>query len=143
MLIIHDIIEPIDPYERQLDFYTQKVIRAVKTFLNQVMPDKSNITESKDESQNKKVKLVKRMIYELFDEVVHIEQSTYDGKPLLTIYFKSDSNAANITSWFTEHISDEIKEITSGNVVVCPSWAFYWDPRIKNADVFITSKKLK
>lgn len=37
MLIIHNIIEPIDPYERQLDFYTQKVIRAVKTFLNQVM----------------------------------------------------------------------------------------------------------
>ena len=37
MLIIHNVIEPIDPYERQLDFYTQKVIRAVKTFLNQVM----------------------------------------------------------------------------------------------------------
>ena len=37
MLIIHNIIEPIDPYERQLNFYTQKVIRAVKTFLNQVM----------------------------------------------------------------------------------------------------------
>ena len=37
MLIIHNIIEPIDPYERQLDPYTQKVIRAVKTFLNQVM----------------------------------------------------------------------------------------------------------
>ena len=37
MLIIHNIIEPIDPYERQLDPYTQKVIKAVKTFLNQVM----------------------------------------------------------------------------------------------------------
>lgn len=37
MLIIHNIIEPIDPYERQLDFYTQKVIRAVKLFINQVM----------------------------------------------------------------------------------------------------------
>jgi len=37
MLIIHNIIEPIDPYERQLDPYTQKVIRAVKTFINQVM----------------------------------------------------------------------------------------------------------
>jgi len=36
MLIIHNIIEPIDPYERQLDPYTQKVIRAVKSFLNQV-----------------------------------------------------------------------------------------------------------
>lgn len=37
MLMIHNIIEPIDPYERQLDFYTQKVIRAVKLFINQVM----------------------------------------------------------------------------------------------------------
>ena len=37
MLIIHNIIEPIDPYERQLDPYTQKVIKAVKLFLNQVM----------------------------------------------------------------------------------------------------------
>lgn len=37
MLIIHNVIEPIDPYGRQLDPYTQKVIRAVKTFINQVM----------------------------------------------------------------------------------------------------------
>jgi hypothetical protein len=36
MLIIHNVIKPIDPYERQLDPYTQKVIRAIKTFLNQV-----------------------------------------------------------------------------------------------------------
>ena len=47
MLGLHNVIEPIDPYERQLDPYTQKVIRAVKTFLNQVMYDKSDITESK------------------------------------------------------------------------------------------------
>jgi hypothetical protein len=37
MLIIHNIIEPIDPYERQLDPYTQKVIRVIKQFINQVM----------------------------------------------------------------------------------------------------------
>ena len=37
MLIIHNVIEPIDPYENQLNSYTQKVIRAVKTFINQVM----------------------------------------------------------------------------------------------------------
>jgi hypothetical protein len=47
MLINHEVIQQIDPYGRQLDPYTQKVIRAVKTFINQVMPDKSNITESK------------------------------------------------------------------------------------------------
>ncbi len=96
-----------------------------------------------EENQNKKVNLVKQMIYDLFDEVSFIEQSTYDDKPLLTIYFTSDSKAANITSWFTEHISDEIKEITGGNIVVCPSWAFHWDPRLKNADVFINTELLK
>ena len=37
MLIIHNVIEPIDPYGRQLDPYTQKVIKAVKLFINQVM----------------------------------------------------------------------------------------------------------
>jgi hypothetical protein len=37
MLDLHNVIEPIDPYERQFDPYAQKVIRAVKTFLNQVM----------------------------------------------------------------------------------------------------------
>jgi hypothetical protein len=37
MLMNHEVIEQIDPYGRQLDPYTQKVIRAVKLFLNQVM----------------------------------------------------------------------------------------------------------
>ena len=37
MLVLHNVIEPIDPYERQFDPYAQKVVRAVKTFLNQVM----------------------------------------------------------------------------------------------------------
>lgn len=37
MLIIHNVIEPIDPYENQLNSYAQKVIRAVKQFINQVM----------------------------------------------------------------------------------------------------------
>lgn len=141
MLIIHNIIEPIDPYERQLDFYTQKVIRAVKTFLNQVMPDKSNITESKDEPQNKKVKLVKQMIYDIFDEVTNIEQSTYLGKPLLTIYFKTDSKAANITSWFAEYVIDEIDQLIGDNLVVLPFWVFHWDPRIKNVDIYINTKQ--
>ena len=37
MLIIHNVIEPIDPYENQLNSYTQKVIRAVRQFITQVM----------------------------------------------------------------------------------------------------------
>ena len=37
MLTEHNVIEPIDPYRRELDPYAQKVIRAIKTFINQVI----------------------------------------------------------------------------------------------------------
>ena len=37
MLIEHDVIEPFNFYERHLDPYAQHVVRAVKTFLNQVI----------------------------------------------------------------------------------------------------------
>lgn len=37
MLIEHNVIEPFDFYQKQLDPYAQKVIRAIKTFINQVM----------------------------------------------------------------------------------------------------------
>ena len=37
MLLEHDVIEPFNFYERHLDPYAQKVVKAVKSFLNQVM----------------------------------------------------------------------------------------------------------
>jgi hypothetical protein len=37
MLIEHDVIEPFNFYERHLDPYAQKVVKTVKSFLNQVM----------------------------------------------------------------------------------------------------------
>lgn len=84
------------------------------------------------------------MIYDLFDEVSFIEQSTYDDKPLLKIYFDSDDEAANIDSWFARHIQDEIMEMTNGNVVVCPYWEFDWrNFRKENVDVYIDTEKLK
>ena len=96
-----------------------------------------------EENQNKKVNLVKQMIYDLFDEVSFIEQSTYDNKPLLTIYFDSDDPAANIESWFDEHISKTILEYTGGNIIVLPYWTFSWDYRKKNVDIYIDTEKLK
>ena len=83
------------------------------------------------------------MIYDLFDEVSFIEQSTYDDKPLLKIYFDSDSEAANITSWFAEHVTDELDQMIGDNVVVVPYWAFHWDPRLQNVDVYISTELLK
>ena len=94
-----------------------------------------------EENQNKKVNLVKQMIYDLFDEVSFIEQSTYDDKPLLTIYFKTDSKAANITSWFAEYVIDEIDQLIGDNLVVLPFWVFHWDPRIQNVDIYINTKQ--
>ena len=99
------------------------------------------MNESKDESQNKKVKLVTQMIYDLFDEVTNIEQSTYLDKPLLTIYFKTDSKAANNTSWFAEYITDGLHQIIGDNIVVLPYWTFYWDPRLENVDIYISTKQ--
>ena len=96
-----------------------------------------------EENQNNNVEMVKQMIYELFDEVSFIKQTTYDDKPLLKIYFDSNSEAANIDSWFDEHISETILEYTGGNIIVLPYWTFSWDNRWENVDIYIDTEKLK
>ena len=140
MLIENNVIDPIDIYENQLNPYTQKVIRAIKIFINQVMTDKSDINESKDKTQNKNVNLIKQMIYDLFDEVTSIHVSEFDGKPLLNVYFNSDDPAANIEAWFDELISEKIMEYTGNNIIVIPNWTYSWDFRKKIADVYINTK---
>ena len=97
----------------------------------------------REETEGYKVNLVKKIIYTLYDNISFIEESTYDGKPLLIIYFESDDNAANIESWFDEKISRDIREWTSDSIVVCPDWAANWDWRKKNADVFINTELIK
>ena len=87
--------------------------------------------------------MVTNIIYTLYDNISFIKQSTFNGKPLLIIYFDSDDTAANIESWFDEKISRDIEEWTSGNIVVCPDWIFNWDSRKKNADVFINTELIK
>ena len=97
----------------------------------------------REETEGYKVNLVKKIIYTLYDNISSIEESTFNGKPLLIIYFDSDDTAANIESWFDEKISRDIREWTSGNIVVCPDWIFNWDSRKKNADVFINTELIK
>jgi len=97
----------------------------------------------REESEGHKLKFVKQIIHVLYDEVSFIEQSTYNNKPLLKIYFDSDDTAANIESWFDTKISRDIDKWTSGNIVVCPTWMTEWDVRKKNADVFIETELLK
>ena len=96
-----------------------------------------------EENKNKKVNLVKQMIYDLFDEVSFIEESIYDERPLLKIYFNSEDDASNIESWFDNIISKEIREMTNDNIIVLPYWKPDWNWEKKEADIFIDSKKLK
>ena len=96
---------------------------------------KKNITESKKEDG--KVNLAKNLINGLFDEVSFIEQSTYNDRPLLTVYFDSDDTAANIESYFTHEICDTIKQYTSGQIKCNPSWGPEWRTNRNNPDILI------
>ena len=105
-------------------------------------------TESLNESDNretdKKLKLVKEMIYSLFDEVEFIEVDTnYEGKPLIKVYHDVEDTAANYDNWFTHRIIDEIKEMTGDGIILSPWWAAGWDWKYKNADFFMDVQKIE
>jgi hypothetical protein len=103
----------------------------------------SGLMESESKSENKKLNLVKEMIYSLFDEVEFIEVDTnYEGKPLIKIYHDVENTAANYDNWFIERIIDEIKEMTGDGVVLAPWWAAGWDWKYKNPDIFIEVQKI-
>ena len=97
----------------------------------------------REETEGYKLNIVKKIIYTLYDNISFIKQSTFNGKPLLIIYFDSDDTAANIESWFDTKISRDIEEWTSGKIVVCPNWVASWDSRKKNADVYINTELIK
>jgi hypothetical protein len=95
------------------------------------------------ESEDKKLNLVKEMIYSLFDEVEFIEVDTnYEKKPLIKIYHDVEDTAANYDNWFSERIIDEIKEMTGDGVVLAPWWALGWDWKYKNPDFYIDVQKI-
>jgi hypothetical protein len=96
------------------------------------------------ESEDKKLKLVQEMIYNLFDEVEFIEVDTnYEGKPLIKVYHDVEDTAANYDNWFTHRIIDEIKEMTGDGIILSPWWAAGWDWKYKNADFFMDVQKIE
>jgi hypothetical protein len=104
----------------------------------------SGLMESINKSEDKKLKLVKEMIYSLFDEVEFIEVDTnYEGKPLIKIYHDVDDTAANYDNWFSHRIQDEIKEMTGDGIILSPWWAPNWDVNKKNADFYIYVEKIE
>jgi hypothetical protein len=104
----------------------------------------SGLMESENKSEDKKLELVKEMIYSLFDEVEFIEVDTnYEGKPLIKIYHDVEDTAANYDNWFTHRIIDEIKEMTGDGIILFPYWAPRSFSKYKNADFYIDVEKLK
>ena len=99
------------------------------------------IEESKEKSS--KLNLAKKLIYELFNEVSFIKQSTYNDRPLLTVYFDSDDTAANIESFFTHEICNTLKDYTGGEIICNPSWGPEWRTNRNNPDILIDAILLK
>jgi hypothetical protein len=103
-----------------------------------------DLMESENKSENKKLELVKEMIYSLFDEVEFIEVDTnYEGKPLIKIYHDVEDTAANYDNWFIRRIIDKIMEITGDGIILSPWWAPEWDINKKLADFYIDAQKIE
>jgi hypothetical protein len=76
------------------------------------------IMESVDKSEDKKLKLVTKMIHEFFDEVSFIKIKKYENKPLIRVYFNDDEYAGE--SYFAEQIQDKIYKYTG--IKLIPYW---------------------
>ena len=81
---------------------------------------KSLWRESVDKSEDKKLKLVTKMIHEFFDEVSFIKIKKYENKPLIRVYFDNDEYAGNEESYFAEQIQDKIYKYTG--IKLIPYW---------------------
>lgn len=150
--IWHDEYNNIPEYYFNNSFCNKKIIQQdITKFLSHPEVKELfnvNLQESirkilREVNEEKKVNMIKKMIRALYPNVSSIEQSTFDNKPLLIIYFTSDDIAANIESWFDEKISRDVEGWFSGSIIVCPHWAFHWDERKKNADVYVDTELIK
>jgi hypothetical protein len=103
-----------------------------------------DLMESENKSENKKLELVKEMIYSFFDEVEFIEVDTnYQGKPLIKIYHDVEDTAANYDNWLQHQIRSKIQEITGDGIILSPWWAPEWDINKKLADFYIDAQKIE
>lgn len=104
----------------------------------------TSLNENTEKDLSKKLKLAKGLIYDFFgDEVSFIEQSIYDDKPLLKIYYTTDSQAANHDTWLAERISEVVMEYTGNNLILVPYYTFNSDIRRELVDIYISCEELK
>ena len=78
------------------------------------------LREELNESEDKKLKLVTKMIHEFFDEVSFIDIKKYENKPMIRVYFDNDEKAGNEETYFAEQIQDKIYEYTG--IKLIPYW---------------------
>jgi hypothetical protein len=97
--------------------------------MNQQESIKKILRESVDKSEEKKLKLVTRMIHEFFDEVSFIDIKKYENKPMIRVYFDNDEYAGNEETYFAEQIQRKIYEYTGIKLVP------YWHTIQYNTDV--------
>jgi hypothetical protein len=138
-------IEVLDDISKEIANYTGVVI-GVRGEQTPKCEDKENIylRESENKSENKKLELVKEMIYSFFDEVEFIEVDTnYQGKPLIKIYHDVEDTAANYDNWLSHEVQDKIMEITGDGIILSPWWALGWDWKYKNVDFYINVQKIE
>jgi len=74
-------------------------------------------------SREQGIGLFKKWLYTMYDEISFLEVSkTYDGYPLIKIYYSTDDNAANYSSWLAMNIIEKWDEMTGGSIPTQPSW---------------------
>ena len=81
---------------------------------------KKILRETVNESEDKKLKLVTKMIHEFFDEVSFIQIKKYENKRMIIVYFDNDETAGNEETYFAEQIQDKIYEYTG--IKLIPYW---------------------
>jgi hypothetical protein len=96
------------------------------------------IMESVDKSEEKKLKLVTRMIPDFFDDVSFIKIKKYENKPMIIVYFDNDEDAFNEESYFAEQIQRKIYEYAG--IKLIPYWHNDQD---NSADFRLDAIKLK
>jgi hypothetical protein len=74
-------------------------------------------------STEKSINLFKKWLYTMYDEISFLETNkTYDGHPLIKIYYTTDDNASNYSSWLAMDITNNWNEITGGSIPTQPVW---------------------
>jgi hypothetical protein len=78
------------------------------------------IMESVDKSEDKKLKLLTKMIHQFFDDVSFIVIKKYENKPMIIVYFDNDEAGRQGETYFAEQIQRKIYEYTG--IKLIPYW---------------------